>query len=77
MPSAEAVQSGETGTIEGVYVRVSPSKNSVMGPKEEFIECSTLILANNYQCDVDIFNAVNEAGLIYDGGVVVDQVRDI
>lgn len=70
----EDEDSEENAIINGVNIRVSPPKSSVMGPKEEFVECSTLLLCMNSQCDVDVFTAVNESGLVYDGGVVVNEV---
>jgi hypothetical protein len=62
------------GILNGVQLKIFPPKNSVMGPKEEYLECSTLLLCMNAQCDVDVFAAVNESGLVYDGGVVVNEV---
>jgi hypothetical protein len=72
------------GVLEGVQLRISPPKNSVMGPKEEYLACSTLLLcmsltsnsnlSSSSLCDVDVFTAVNESGLVYDGGVVVNEV---
>ena len=63
----------EIGILNGVQLTILP-KNSIMGPKEEYLECSTLLLCMNAQCDVDVFTAVNESGLVYDGGVVVNEV---
>lgn len=72
------VASADRGStcIERISVRRHPPKNSVMGPKEEIIECSTLICCTKFQCDVDIFTAINEAGLVYDGGIVVNEVSE-
>eukprot|EP00602_Paraphysomonas_sp_CaronLab_P013359 CAMPEP_0185043622 /NCGR_PEP_ID=MMETSP1103-20130426/43004_1 /TAXON_ID=36769 /ORGANISM="Paraphysomonas bandaiensis, Strain Caron Lab Isolate" /LENGTH=1284 /DNA_ID=CAMNT_0027583819 /DNA_START=406 /DNA_END=4260 /DNA_ORIENTATION=+ len=69
----ELIAEGGTGVIDGLSIRKYPPKNSVMGPKDEFLECSTLILCADLQCDVDVFTAINESGLVYDGGVVVDE----
>ena len=71
----ELIAEGGTGVIDGLSIRKYPPKNSVMGPKDEFLECSTLILCADLQCDVDVFTAINESGLVYDGGVVVDEVE--
>ena len=38
------------------------------------IRCSVLLCHMNKTCDVDVLNAINDSGLIYDGGVVVDHV---
>lgn len=74
LPAQNDSETEEIAIIEGVNIRIFPQKNSIMGPKDEFIECSTLLLCSNYQCDVDVFTAVNESGLVYDGGVVVNEV---
>ena len=74
-PAQTDSETEEIGIIDGVNIRIFPQKNSIMGPKDEYIECSTLLLCSNYQCDVDVFTAVNESGLVYDGGVVVNEVR--
>jgi hypothetical protein len=63
------------GLLEGVNIRIPP-KTTVMAPKDEFVPCSTLLLCLNDQCDVDVFTAVNESGLVYDGGVVVNEVTN-
>lgn len=72
-PATNDSETEEIDIIESVSIRIFPQKNSIMGPKDEIIECSTLLLCSNYQCDVDVFTAVNESGLVYDGGVVVDE----
>lgn len=38
------------------------------------IECSSLLCCVRKSCDADVFAAINESGLVYDGGIVVDQV---
>lgn len=40
----------------------------------ETISCDTLVLCVNKQCDADTFAAINDAGLVYDGGIVVDHL---
>lgn len=59
-------------SVDAVYVRKNPPKNSIMGPKEECIECCALFCCSTEQCDIDTFRAINDCGLVYDGGVVVD-----
>ena len=39
------------------------------------IECGALITCVKLQCDMNVFRAVNDSGLVFDGGIVVDQVR--
>lgn len=60
--------------ISGVCVRIFPPQNSIMGPKDITLDCGCLLLCGNYDCDTDIFSAINDAGLIYDGGIVVNEV---
>lgn len=38
------------------------------------LECTTLLCCVRKSCEADIFTAINESGLVYDGGVVVDEV---
>ena len=66
-------ESDEEKIIEGLSVRNHPPAGSVMGYKDEFLECGTLICCSQEQCDVDVFAAINDTGLVYDGGVVVDE----
>ena len=43
---------------------------------KEFISCKTLLLCSNpSQCDLDLFTAIKDCGLVFDGGVVVDKVN--
>eukprot|EP01038_Epipyxis_sp_PR26KG_P007433 gene7433-10129_t len=37
------------------------------------IACLALLCCNTKQCDRYVFSAVNDSGLVYDGGLVVDQ----
>ena len=37
------------------------------------IACSSLLCCSKKTCDVDMFSAINDSGLIYDGGIVVDK----
>lgn len=39
------------------------------------IPCLSLLCCGPKQCGPDVFTAVNESGLVYDGGLVVDEVR--
>ena len=41
---------------------------------DEVIQCGALLFCNNMQADIDTFSAVNDAGLVYDSGIVVDAV---
>ncbi len=44
----------------------------------EFISCRTLLMCSAPdQCDVDLFSAVKDCGLVFDGGIVVDKVGQI
>ena len=59
--------------IEGLTIRNFPTPGSVMGHKDEFVPCCALLCCSNEQCDVDVFAAVNDTGLVYDGGIVVNE----
>lgn len=37
------------------------------------IPCCTLLLIDTLSCDVELFSAINEAGLVFDGGLVVNK----
>jgi hypothetical protein len=49
-------------------------QNSDVTPQYSTIDCSALLCCVRRSCDADAFNAINESGLVYDGGAVVDQV---
>ena len=49
--------------------------NGDVTPQYSTIDCSALLCCVRRSCDADVFNAINESGLVYDGGAVVDQVR--
>ena len=36
------------------------------------LSCGTLLLCDRFSADIDVYSAVNDAGLVYDGGIVVD-----
>merc|ERR1711871_1657408 len=40
---------------------------------DEVVMCGTLILCENFHVDIDVFSAINDSGLVYDGGIVVDS----
>jgi hypothetical protein len=65
--------------------RVSTAKRSSRGSSRKFprgeglttekktIICHALLCCRPKQCDVQVFEAINESGLVYDGGLVVDE----
>ena len=55
-------------TADGNNVVISDSQ-----PLTMTLTCTALICCGEKQCDADVFAAINESGLVYDGGVVVDQ----
>lgn len=73
----DCIMTTDETSISSVCVRVFPVQNSVMGPKDITVDCGCLLLCGNYECDTDIFSAVNDAGLIYDGGIVVNEVASL
>src|SRR4051812_38336835 len=38
------------------------------------VPCIALLCCNYKQCDRDVFAAINDSGLVFDGGLVVDAV---
>jgi hypothetical protein len=72
---AHMSSNNEVSQIVSITIRRNPPKNSIMGPKDETILCGALLCCSNEQCDVDTFTAVNECGLVYDGGIVVNEVK--
>mmetsp|Transcript_25436 Transcript_25436/g.42865 ORF Transcript_25436/g.42865 Transcript_25436/m.42865 type:complete len:1363 (+) Transcript_25436:41-4129(+) len=66
-------ESEEEQIIEGLNIRHYPTAGSVMGHKDDVLPCCAFICCSNEQCDVDVFAAINDTGLVYDGGVVVDE----
>lgn len=39
----------------------------------EAVLCCCVLLADNRRCDTEFFAGINDAGLVYDGGLVVDS----
>ena len=52
----------------GLQEHKSGMENGVM------LSCLALLCCTNSQCDKDVFNAVVDSGLVFDGGLVVDTV---
>ena len=60
---------------DGVKPIVSTVEITSETEAKEFVSCKTLLLCNNPDnCDVDLFAAIKDCGLVFDGGVVVDKV---
>jgi hypothetical protein len=45
-------------------------------PEPLMIACMALLLCNNAVCDRDMFAAIVDSGLVFDGGLVVGTVSD-
>ena len=45
----------------------------VSGPEAIKLACFAFLGATKSLCSVDVFSAVNDSGLVYDGGIVVDK----
>lgn len=56
-------------TLEVVSVKAEADQ------PHSFIPCNTLLTCNEKVIDFDLLAAVNDAGLVFDGGIVVDEVR--
>jgi hypothetical protein len=46
-------------------------------PEPLMIACMALLLCNNAVCDRDMFAAIVDSGLVFDGGLVVDTVSTL
>ena len=64
------------GSVQGVQIRslAADSSNEDGPPKIVTLNCFSLLCCNSKFCDTDVFAAINESGIVYDGGVVVDKV---
>lgn len=68
------------GTGNILKDRVVPPTDNSGAPKVEpsaqfvTLECSSLLCCVRKSCDADVFAAINDSGLVYDGGIVVDEV---
>lgn len=65
--------------VEAVLAQ-SRAESEVLGATTlnimESVPCSALLFCvNPHQCDVDVFSAIRDCGLVFDGGVVVDKAR--
>lgn len=50
----------------------SESVQQTVGNMEVHVPCSTVLCCGPKQCDRDVFTAVNDSGLVFDGGLVVN-----
>jgi thioredoxin reductase len=39
----------------------------------QMVPCCCVLLNETRRCDSELFSAINDAGLVYDGGVVVNE----
>ena len=54
------------------FWNIEETKDETM-PYDEVVMCGTLIMCEKFNADVDVFSAINDSGLVYDGGIVVDS----
>ena len=75
----EVKQSLQGGGSLGDFDENSSMERPLPDSTPQFVtlECATLLCCIQKSCDSDVFSAINESGLVYDGGVVVDQVRTV
>jgi hypothetical protein len=66
----ETKQSHRTGAQESRKT----SAVSLSGNGNAVLLCNALLCCGQKQCEADVFAAINDSGLIYDGGVVVNEV---
>lgn len=65
LPSATAVSGKDLPLDKNVHTQ-DPGESKTLS-------CTTLLCCSEKKCDFDIFSAINDSGLVYDGGIVVDQ----
>ena len=70
------------GSVESVQLRCLTSDPTIESNESGgadsmmyVIPCYSLLCCGTKYCDADVFAAINESGIVYDGGVVVDKVR--
>ena len=67
---AEAEQLEGGGESKGQY----NGRNTTDDENDVFVlECGALLTCVHMNCDMDVFTAINECGLVFDGGVVVNS----
>ena len=74
------VQLNKFGGIEGVHLKridtaSGDNPDAAAEPESLTLPCFSLLCSNTKHCDSDVFTAINDCGIVFDGGVVVDQVR--
>lgn len=77
------VQMTKFGGIESVLLKkidmvaadggVVVDPDAPVEPENVTLPCFSLLCANTKHCDSDVFTAINDCGIVFDGGVVVDQ----
>ena len=65
------VQFSTYGAIEGVTIKNVNEDVNQQAPTA--LPCFSLICCNKKYCDPDVFTAINDCGIVYDGGIVVDK----
>lgn len=61
---------------DGTNLIVSTVEITSETEAKEYVSCKTVLLCNNVNnCDIDLFAAVKDCGLVFDGGVIVDKVN--
>jgi len=65
------VQLSTYGTIQSVQMQnMAPDKAQA---EPVVLPCFSLVCCNKKYCDPDVFTAVNDCGIVYDGGIIVDK----
>ena len=52
------------------------SEQDGVGESGIMLACLALLCCNSQKCDRDVFCAINDCGLVFDGGLVVDSVSN-
>jgi hypothetical protein len=69
---------GMGSELKSSYHEQDSRRSSTVGGsygRRSTVKCTTLLCCGQKQCEADVFAAINDSGLVYDGGVVVDEVR--
>lgn len=72
------VQLTKFGSIESVTLKSVVGEGEGMDGLAETmtLQCFSLLCSGAKYCDSDVFTAVNDCGIVFDGGMVVDKVRN-
>ena len=68
------VQFFDSSPIHSIEIQTIETE-SRSGDSESLIKCCALLTCVEKVIDTDLYASINDAGLVYDGGIIVDEVR--